>query len=110
VLKVGERVFVAGRRIFDGDIRRHFVGQVEASTDSIIRVVGYSFIQTANDVFEKKPEKRTRIFPLSEGIYIINVIPQETLLQNVTYTVINDRLFITDGHTFKYDVEEFRKI
>jgi hypothetical protein len=38
--KLGEVIHVIERRIFSGDVRRHFVGEIEACSNSALRVKG----------------------------------------------------------------------
>ena len=44
LLEKGEKVHVIERRVFDGDARRHFVGEVEEVNDTAIRATGYTFV------------------------------------------------------------------
>ena len=45
----GEKVFVITRRLFDEDLRRHFVGEVQEITNVAMRVQGYSFVFDDNN-------------------------------------------------------------
>jgi hypothetical protein len=40
VLEEGEKVHVIARRFFEDDLRRHFVGEVQAVTESAVRLEG----------------------------------------------------------------------
>jgi hypothetical protein len=44
LVKPGEVVHVIERRLFSGDVRRHFVGEIEACTDRALRLKGYLFV------------------------------------------------------------------
>jgi hypothetical protein len=44
VLTEGEKVHVITRRLFDNDLRRHFVGEVKAVSDVAVRLEGYAFV------------------------------------------------------------------
>ena len=109
VVEVGERIHIMARRRFEQDVRRHFVGTVIASDGTVVRMEGYTFVFDAHkDNFIKRPEKRTRIFDLSDSGYIVNIIPKETELEKVIYTFTSDRrLVVTDEKSFSLDIHEF---
>ena len=44
MIATGEKVYVITRRTFEGDLRRQFVGEVQAVTDFAMRVQGYAFV------------------------------------------------------------------
>ena len=104
----GEKVHVITRRLFEGDVRRHFVGECTKVTENAIRVEGYAFIfDSAKNVYERRPEKRTRVFSLSDGDLIITVLPPDVSVDSVKYGRAKDRLVITDGKTVLLDINEF---
>lgn len=109
LLKQGEKIHVITRRRFEGDLRRHFVGEVQAATDTAVRVEGYAFVfQTGNNQYVKRPEKRVRIFGLADSGNIINVIPETVDIRSVSYRLSPDnRLVVTDGKSFSLDIHEF---
>jgi len=108
VVKIGEKLHIITRRKFDQDLRRHFVGIVLALEGSIVRMEGYTFVFDAHkDVYIKRPEKRIRIFDLSDSGHIVNVIPKEAELEKVTYKISELRLFVTDGKSFSLEINEF---
>jgi hypothetical protein len=108
ILSPGEKVFIVTRRHFEGDTRRHFVGVVEACTETSVRVTGHAYIANGKNGFDQKPEERTRIFSLTDGRIIVNVLPKAVELQNVEYVRILNRLHLSDGKDFVYDIDEFR--
>ena len=108
ILQPGEKLFVASRRNFEHDQRRHFVGEVVQCTEHVVRAVGYVFMMNLNNRFEKKPEKRTQIFSLTDSRVIINVIPMDANPDQIEYITQANRLYLTDGHDFIYDINEFR--
>ena len=44
IKKNGEKIFIGTRRLFERDLRRHFVGEVQECTDFAVRVQGYAFV------------------------------------------------------------------
>ncbi|MGB2768204.1 MAG: hypothetical protein WBC88_00565 [Candidatus Zixiibacteriota bacterium] len=109
VLEQGDKIHVMTRRRFEEDLRRHFVGEIQAATDTAIRVEGYTFVfdGTANE-FVKRPEIRVRIFGLADSGNIINVLPRTVDIKKVYYGQSEDkRLMLADGESFTLDINEF---
>jgi hypothetical protein len=108
LLQVGELVHVIERRNFSDDVRRHFLGQVEACNKQAFRVNGYLFVyDTSAGAFSRKPEFRTRIIPLDNRV-IINVLPEGTSLEAVRYSRdAEGNLTLTEGSEWELDISEF---
>jgi len=112
VLQQGEKVHVITRRLFEGDIRRHFVGEVQDASDSAARLCGYVFVfDVGRSQFIKRPERRVRIIGLADSGSIINVIPAEVDLNAVFYQISEENHTVfTDGKSFSLDINEFSAI
>ena len=109
MIEEGDKLHIIARRIFDRDLRRHFVGEVEVGTENVARVKGYAFIfdQSKNE-FIKKAGQRIRLVSLTDALNIINVIPRDVDLESLSYCLDkNNRLTVTDGKSFRLDVNEF---
>lgn len=109
LLNIGEKVHIISRRAFEGDLRRHFVGEIMGISDTAVRVNGYSFIfHEGVGEFQRKPELRVRIFSLIDARIIINVIPRSSEIGKVTYRLSKENnLIATDGEHFQLDINEF---
>lgn len=109
LLKTGEKIHVIHRRRFDKDIRRHFVGTVEAYEDGMVRATGHVFVvdELKEHLFAKRPDLRTKLIPLASGDVIINVLPEALDLDQVRYELDGRKLWVTDGNGWKMDVKEF---
>jgi hypothetical protein len=103
VLEPGDKIHIVEHRRFQEDIRRHFIGEVEAATDQALRATGYLFLyekQAAS--FTRDDEPRTRVFAI-ENTVGITVLPPETDIDNVAYQrddkglAINDRAGVRFG-------------
>lgn len=97
------------RRRFDKDVRRHFVGQVEAYEHGIARASGYVFVidDLSKHLFVKRPDRRTKLVPLASGDVIVNVIPEDVDIECVAYDMEDRTLSVTDGSGWRMDVKEF---
>jgi hypothetical protein len=107
-VKAGEIVHVIERRFFSSDVRRHFLGRVEASTPQAIRLTGFLFVYDSGaSAFSRKPELRTRLISLDNRV-IINVLPQGLSVEDIRYARDADgNLTLTNGAGFELDVSEF---
>jgi hypothetical protein len=109
IVSMKEKVHIITRRLFNGDMRRHFVGVVEEATGEAIRVTGYAYIyDQASGEFTRRKNKRTRIFGLTDAGLIVNVLPQTVDLENLRYVMdASGNRIITDDHGFEMNVSEF---
>jgi hypothetical protein len=85
------------------------VGEVQESTDTVVRLRGYAFVYDDNSQdFVKRDELRTRIISLTDARCIINLLPVDANLDDIHHQ-IDDRnqRIITDGKTFQLNVSEF---
>lgn len=109
MLDKGEKVFVITRRLFEGDRIRLFVGEVQESTDSVMKVRGYAFVHDdfTNEIVRRE-DIRIRIISLVDAINLVFVIPKEVILEHVQYELndMNERV-ITDKNTFTMNLNEF---
>lgn len=107
-IRPGEVVHVIERRLFPGDVRRHFVGEIEACTDRALRVRGYLFVYDSGaSAFTRKPELRTRLFPIDNRV-IINILPPNISVDQIRYSHDADgNLSLVDGGELELDVSEF---
>lgn len=108
LVKPGEVVHVIERRLFQGDVRRHFVGEIEACSGPALRVKGYLFVYDSGaSAFSRKPEVRTRLMPLDNRL-ILNVLPEGVSVEAIGYTHDTEgNLTLTDRAGFELDVSEF---
>jgi hypothetical protein len=109
ILLQGEKIHVVHRRLFEKDMRKHFVGEVEGYENGMVRATGHVFVidDPKENLFRRKPERRTRIISLIAGHVLVNVIPQEVNLEDVRYEMRNTGLRVTDGSDWHMDLKEF---
>lgn len=109
ILSPGEKIHVIHRRHFEKDARRHFVGEVESYEHGITRASGYVFVvdDLNKHMFVKRPDRRTKLIPISSGEVIVNVIPETVDLKSVVYELKDRSLVVRDGGDWTMDVKEF---
>jgi len=112
IMKTGEKIHIVERRAFEGDVRRHFVGEIVECNDTVARARGYVFVcDRIKNEFVRKPEPRERIVSLIDARLVINIISPETQLDKTHYVTLTEkphnRLIITDDGKFSLDVHEF---
>ncbi len=109
ILEKGDKLHVISHRVFEDDLRRHFVGEVQESSDTVARVKGYTFVfDQSKCEYTKKSIPRIRIISLVDSLNIINLIPRETKLDSIVYCLDrNNRLIVTDSDAFTLDINEF---
>lgn len=109
ILQSGDKIHVMHRRRFEKDVRRHFVGEVEAYDHGLARASGYVFVidDLSSHLFVKRPDRRTKLVPITSGDVIVNVLPSSLDLEKVRYELKQRSLFVTDGASWSMDVKEF---
>lgn len=107
LLKPGDKVLVAHRRLFERDETRLFVGRVDAFEAGLAKVTGQSY---ARDVISGgmvgKPEKRTKILSLVSGSLIVYQLPEGIQLERLRFEAPEGRAVLTDGAEFQMDLAE----
>ena len=107
LLQPGEKVFVVERRLFGEDLRRHFVGEVEACTEVGFRARGYPFLHHSSvGNFVRNDNPRTRLFSFHNNL-IINVLPESCRIAGVSHVRTEYGTILTDDKTFEMDISEF---
>ena len=109
IINDGEKFHVAMRRMYEGQLQRHFAGQVESADGAIVRATGYFFIYDETKAqYSKKKSQRVTILNLAESGYIVSLIPSSVNLDDLRYeTIERSFLALTDGKDFLLDINEF---
>ena len=108
VVEIGEAVHIVTRRLFDGDVRRHFTGRVTGIANDLIRAEGWVFVfNRGTNEFIRRSERRTRVFGLSDAGNIVNILPDGVEPANLRYEFSETGLLVTDGIDFAVDINEF---
>jgi hypothetical protein len=107
LLKMGDKILVAHRRLFQKDEVRFFVGQVEDYEVGIVKVKGYTYVQDLmSGVIIKKPEERIKVLALSSGTLLVYQLPDAMALNRLEFRTEGERLALTDGLEFTMNLAE----
>lgn len=106
VLNLGEKIHVIHRQLFAGDVKRHFIGRIEGTEGPLVRVQGYLFaMDTKLNQFARRDTLRTRIISLDSGSVIVNVLPEQVEIKNVSYDYRSGGdIVVTDGGDWHLDI------
>jgi hypothetical protein len=86
VLKQGDKVLVAHRRLFDGDEVRYFAGIVESYDAGVFRATGWTFLQDATTkMLFKKEDVRTKLYSLASGTVMVYSLPDDVELGHLRF-------------------------
>ena len=109
IFEPGEKIHVIIRRLFETDLRRHFIGEIVGVSESIVKVKGRAIVlNPVTNQYEHKPDIRVRVVSLIDARNIINIIPREAKIEDTKYVLTHERrLVVTDGATFTLDINEF---
>ena len=109
LIRMGEKIHISYRMLYEKSVRRHFIGEVIANEGTNCKLEGYVFIfDSSANMFSRKPELRITIIDLAESGYIVNIIPSETTIKEVSYKYEKGTgLVATDGKHFSLDINEF---
>jgi hypothetical protein len=106
-LSSGTKIHVIERRLFDGDIRRHFVGEIEAVANSVARARGWTFVHDpGKSGYVRSRREQIRIVPLTDAHLTIRILPLETRIADVAYRAEGNRTIVTDG-SFELEIADF---
>lgn len=107
MLKQGDKLMIAHRRLFQGDSARYFIGQVDAFEGGLAKVTGHSYVRDLiSGRMLEKTEVRTKILSFSSGTLIVYQLPDSTSLETITFTWSESRLTVSDGQGFEMNLGE----
>ena len=108
VVQSGDKLHIITRRLFEADVRRHFVGEVVGASGDLVELRGYTFVFNpgANE-YHRRPELRKRVLSLADSGQIVNRIPRDVSIDSLEYRTVDNRLVVTDRKEFSLDIHEF---
>ncbi len=109
LIEVGEKVFVVYRRLFFESRVRHFIGEIDVVSNHVCRATGTFFILDKSDnTFIGKNKKRTIFINLSESGSIVTVLPKDTIIGSIMYSLeVGSEPIISDGDSLELNISEY---
>jgi hypothetical protein len=110
IIQPGEKIHVVFRQLFEGDLKRHFIGNVEVCQGNLVRTMGFLYSEETKlgntGDFVKRPDIRVRIIPLDCESVIVNVLPKTVDIEKITYkyNVADGVVRVTDGSDWHLDL------
>jgi hypothetical protein len=107
MLKEGDIILIAHRRLFENDEVRFFIGCVDEYENGIVKVTGRSYIRDViGGTIVEKAEKRTKLLSLSAGTFFFYQLPQGLTLDALKFEDKEGSLLLTDGKDFTMNLAE----
>ena len=108
ILKKGDKILAAHRRLFEGDQPRFFTGEVEEMQGDIFAATGHSWLWGVREgAMVRKNDVRTKILSLGSGTLIVYRLPWNVEIALLKLeTGIGSQAVLTDGDRFHMDVSE----
>ena len=109
VVNKGQKILIITRRLFEGDLRRHFAGVIEEVSEPLVRVAGYVFVyEETKNAFVRRDEERQRVFSLADAGLVIILLPESVEISSVQYrTNFQGQRVFTDGRSLSLNISEF---
>jgi hypothetical protein len=108
MLKTGDALLVAHRRLFAEDQPRFFTGTVDREDDGIVMATGYSWVRDSfSGDFMRHAGVRTKVFSLVAGSLIVYRLPEACKVDSLEFTQTPEQgLMLRDGNGFQMDLSE----
>lgn len=107
MLREGNKVLIAHRRLFRGDAAHYFAGRVDAYDAGLIKVTGHSYIrEPITGRLIEKTDARTKILALASGTLIVYELPASTAMESLAFDWEDGRLVASDGQGFMMNLGE----
>jgi len=108
MLVEGTRIHVLVRRLFAGDLRRHFVGEVLDASGGLARVSGFGFVfDEGRNRFIRCREEQERLVALDDARNLVTLLPDDldpAVLQ--LWVSSGRRVTLTDGDEYSLEISE----
>ena len=106
ILSNGAKLLISHRRLFAEDHPRFFFGVVEACSESIAKVSGFTWTRDPTHGFQRKSDRRSKLISLASGSLIAYEIPAEVEVEAIRIEQTGHTVVATDGAKFRMDLSE----
>jgi hypothetical protein len=107
VLKEGDKILIAHRRLYDGDEARFFAGIVVSYDAGAFRISGWTFLQdSATGMVFKKEDLRTKLYSLASGTILVYGLPDDVEMGSLRFEGREGELILTDAKNLHMNMSE----
>jgi hypothetical protein len=107
MLKPGDKLLIAHRRLFEEDQPRFFVGQVLAWEGGVAKVSGHAWVrERVRADYARKPDERIKFVPLASGSIMAYQLPDGVELARLVLRTTTHGLVLTDDAGFAMDLTD----
>lgn len=108
MLRDGDRLLVAHRRLFLEDQPRFFTGFVDGHENAVVSASGYSWVRDPfTGDFTRTAGQRTKIFSLVSGSLMVYRLPVACRMEQLEFVLTSDQqLVLRDGAGFELEMTE----
>ncbi len=107
LLQPSDKILLAHRRLFEGDVPRYFIGDVTAYEDGIAKVHGFTFVRDpSSGEYLRKQDPRTKIVSLTSPAFLVYELPPTTDIAGLAFAVYDQHVVLTDGQGLEMNMAE----
>ena len=107
MLETGTKVFIAHRRLYEGDHGRFFVGVVEEYEAGVARIEGHTWLRSGYDgTYYRKDDLRTKIVPILSGSFIVYQLHTSVHLKSFRIETVGTKTVARADGGFLMDLSE----
>lgn len=107
VLRAGDKLLIAHRRLFATDEPRFFVGCCVAYEAGIVKVSGRTYVRDmGTGRVHAKEDERIKIVSLSSGTVLAYELPADVDLASLEFKADEGWVKATDGQGFEINLDE----
>jgi hypothetical protein len=108
LLKPGDTVLVAHRRLFKGDGVRFFIGRVDAYEAGVVKATGHSYTwDVLRGAMVQKTDERTKLLSLSSGALLVYQLPADVEPTRFTFLEQDGHLALSSPTGYTMNLAEF---
>lgn len=107
MVKPGDKLLIAHRRLFEEDQPRFFVGRVVAYEHGVAKVAGHAWVrERVRAEFGRKSDERIKFVPLTSGSIMAYELPGTVDLARLVMRATRLGLVLTDDAGFSMDLTD----
>lgn len=107
LLKHGDKLLIAQRRLYEKDELRFFIGHVDEYESGIVKLTVHSYVRDpiGGSIIEKS-DARTKILSLASGTLLVYQLPDDLDLDKAEFKVLDTHSSLTDNEEFTMNLTE----